>query len=1014
MTPSYLQKTATVLSLAALLSICFGHIDTASAEQSVPYQGVELFEEISKTEKTSPPFFSEDEWARMRSSYGFSFDYKDVHGLKVPVVNGNGLMGTSYMFSTFSLKQNDWDARIMAQQGINWLRANTRSVVDEGADPAEPDLWNQKLAIWKRYGIGTFIDSFSIKGYEPIMSRIYAAQGRELNPDYLKHSTGIEFADRYGDYFDPGYCSAVADMFADFAAAFKPAGNNIAYHPFDEARYPVSVNTAGSRLHWQRFVRDLYADETPGSDTNGDGMTFNSSYGKSFGKWEDVEQFAELETSEDKSKSRLDLTWKEMSFAEFLQAMAGRVKKVDPEAFWVHSYVLTDGISAIASQPDINALGVGNYSNYARSGFYAAASHFYGKPAVASHINTYKGNYYAVRSIGVGSLPYFNGMMWWHFTNGCSDKLAGIDYGSNYGLVNWWTVNDQYPINWGAKINKVTEYDGKFLVIPQLAPFINRFSSVPEENREGILWLDAPTEYLVRDNHYVAQQALAFGKTKPNLSRYKAIIYAPDQPCISGKVRKSLEAYVRQGGTVILSPYTVGRGKTILGEDNSVAWWRGLKLERDYPGSTLLYADNFQTKEKWEKDRHSLEGTCDLWRGMDDNLGAYPYGTEGTFTYKFNIDKKFIAVRIYDEHAAWAGKDRVRMWISGNGTDWVLQHDDPVNDRIGRRCFDRLYEIDKDFKGSRTLYVKYSLYAGDPGRSAGDNRGATLREFRLEGLTAEEVASHKEWQGNPSSTASLGGSILTVSSIEPFFRAESGKMISGGEIKDSTGKSYPLVLVQEDGRGKWVHVNFPALFRFKNADGTEDWANWQGRFGLLNAIVKTYAGKSLKDYMSVYTAKGEGCILAVRPMELGPPETLKKCKIQVKADHPKTVVFETFDKKLEVGPFVSATSGGISFETDMSADFAAKLWVTKPYGKPVMLYADGSFKHVARLDDGIYDAKRKTLKLTFAEKAYVSSPYMPKEAVAENGKKLNFSYDSKKHLITIDGTGDVSRITIRF
>jgi hypothetical protein len=365
------------MNAGTVVPMLIGLLLSAAADAPGPgaaHQGVEMTEVFSRVERNHPPFFSEEEWAAFPATRAYTFGYSDVHRPRVPLVSGRALTGTTYGFSAFPVARHEWDARILAGQGVNILRSSPRSVDAEGDDPADLHLWLEKAARWKAQGIGVFVDFTGIHGMAQVMRSVYGDKPPPAMQTFLRHATAGHVMDKVGDYFNPEYVEAALRITLDFCRAFVPAGNVIALHPHDEPELAhAGPFTEAARRNFQEWTRQLFDDTTPGLDSNGDGATFNETYGGDCTVWDEADLRPPETLSADQKgrRERLENIWRKLGFVRFLNRLAEGVKAEFPDLFWVHSYLDRDRISVPASQPGIDMLAVGNYSSYARSARYA-------------------------------------------------------------------------------------------------------------------------------------------------------------------------------------------------------------------------------------------------------------------------------------------------------------------------------------------------------------------------------------------------------------------------------------------------------------------------------------------------------------------------------------------------------------------------------------------------------------------------------------------------------------------
>jgi hypothetical protein len=240
----------------------------------------------------------------------------------------------------------------------------------------------------------------------------------------------------------------------------------------------------------------------------------------------------------------------------------------------------------------------------------------------------------------------------------------------------------------------------------------------------------------------------------------------------------------------------------------------------------------------------------------------------------------------------------------------------------------------------------------------------------------------------------LGGERRRLQDLETVLPAERGEVISGGA-------RYPLVFVRREGKGKWVLINLAPIFRMGEPFGDWEPLRHTARFRLLRAIVEKYAGVRLPYRFEMQTYQGLDCALAIwEPAPEGDVEG-DGARVQVTTRHRRVVAFEAFEHRMYGGRSLAARAGRVQIPADMGPG-RAKLWVVKPYGKPVVLMTDGTLPHRARLDDGRVDGRALTFR--FAERAYISSPMRPARVLID-GNPAPFAYDEATGLLTIERTG---------
>lgn len=971
--------------------------------------------------RTSPPLFSPQQWSRLPGARDFEYGLVERNGIATPMLNEEPLLGVSYRYCAFSFEQAEYDSRILAAAGVNILRSSVRSVAEEGGEPASIRLWREKSAPFHRHGVGVMLDSVFGRAYiDSGLQDLYAnVVGQPLPPAFLRgmqHPVGRR--GRYGDFFDADYRRAHGQVLAELLQALGPQPIvGFIYSDEPELRWSACPPTETASEDFRRFLKRFYQDSGPDTDSSGDGVTFNTAFGKHWRAWEDVQPFSEDEYRALGHVRALMGVWMGSGHARFMDTLSAECQRVLPTASVSEAYIGGEQVSLLNAMPHMRYVGFGNYGRIARTALYTGMAHAYGKPSYTFHINRGQSDYQGARFVGVASLPFTAGQIWWHLTVGANDAQDS-DYGRRYSLANWWEHNDLHPANWGgAKLNRLVEHDPRFLIIPQIRPFLGRFDSTPQEQENGVLWIDPPCEDLVRHTHCVTEEALVLGEQELDLDRYRLVILLARRPAMFRETHARLRAYVHQGGTVLININEIGSGRTIFGQDNRSVWMEGYRTGRATvvpEAETLIYEDSFVDYKRWQADRFSHEGRCSLVSDRTKHgVGAYPYGANGSFVYRFHIPERFDHFRISDIHTVWAETNEVKLWVSPDNATWRIVHDDVPQDVSAYR-FSRVFSSAKELGPDREIYLKYSFHAGNAKRHPEDNRGASLRYFKLEGLSGNDLADLPEWSGQHTSTATLGDGLYRCDKLEPYVLPAEG-MTGHGTVTDTTGVERPFSIVAPEGKGRWIAWNSPeSIITLGHGANGFDRDVFAAKWDLLDRVVREHTDGRIEDYREPYVVQGDGCLMAATWYGgMG----LREHPVRFAAPWPKTVCYEVLDDVSEGGRYLETGTGTGEFTKDLSAGGrVAHLWALKPYARPIVLYADGTVKHRMRLDDGVLDRLAEggsELRFTMARKAVISSPVPPRYA-RHQGRDAEWTYDETTGTARVTGTGDLGECVLAF
>ncbi len=263
--------------------------------------------------------------------------------------------------------------------------------------------------------------------------------------------------------------------------------------------------------------------------------------------------------------------------------------------------------------------------------------------------------------------------------------------------------------------------------------------------------------------------------------------------------------------------------------------------------------------------------------------------------------------------------------------------------------------------------------------------GPTLHGRDQSKLWWEYLKLQRREFGSGETTVTYAGSKWSFPFIAPYFTGGEG-IVEESNVTDSSGVSYPLLLVRKIGKtGKWVFINVPGI--------------WETSFSLLREIVQSESGINLPDPSKPRVYSGQNFALVIGGSE---PE-----EVSIPCSYNEAVVLDVISRKV----FTDRTSNGLLRLPEKIAPGEAKLWVVKPYGKPIVLYTDGNLNHVACISDGDY--KENVLKFKFAEQAFVSAPIRPK-LLTIRGKPAEFQYDEENQLVTIARVGDLAEAKLEF
>jgi len=457
--------------------------------------------------------------------------------------------GLSADFADLSIETNATLAPMLARSGVNAVSFNIR-----GPNHNWPH-WQDVQRTWTDAKISCFWDSPTtlaeterFLGFEP---GGLGLDDRAVMEDGTRAWFGAR--PRLGNFFDPGFSMQTRRVTTALANRLKgAAGYRISSDAVlgDGSHDPASLNS------WRVFLRRLFADDTPDSDTNGDTTTFNQAFGTGYLSWEQTPRFGSVDMR-DPVKRRLTDFWLADSYAAFVESVSRGLKQLDPKL------VLGPGVgSSVVGSVDSSLLAAGASTGaiFATSVDAAAslrcASAALGKSVVASGIELVPGDTTASRMRAMRLLPYVSGAFF---------DAAGLVKPASE-----------------AQSTSAPVFDPAFSVIPELAPFVGQFTVPGAE----VLWILSPGGDSTIDGHLfnadtVSEHLLALSPDSCDFARYKLVIYRSNGPSLSTLILQKLFSYALKGGCVIVDAFRVADGPTVTGRSNAMFWWERLKPVRE-------------------------------------------------------------------------------------------------------------------------------------------------------------------------------------------------------------------------------------------------------------------------------------------------------------------------------------------------------------------------------------------------------------------------------------------------
>jgi len=999
------------------------------------------------------PVFGEvyRESAMLQQPEEMNLHFRVIGGVEIPFLNEDeGLRGVRVANGAGKpLEQTEYEAAWLRMQGVNHVRTTAWRGQQRDLNIIEPKTahsvpiahWFKYFETLEKYGITFTIDNPSVRfrdlaGFLP--ESLYAGMDDHImledgKPGYF-YGGGAT-----GNIYDP----KCIDLFAmkeqlvtrDLLSNKGHVGIQMSNEPLTGASYD-----AQGRLHWQHFLRELFGDSTPGTDSNGDGQTFNQAYSTDYEGWDEVEIFTSGRMDEEggqpaRLKCRLFDYWVGTAWANYQQKMAQAATEMRPELYVAMSSNGYIGggqdLSTIASLPSVRGLYRNIYVDPTYVFYSAAVAHAFGKPLLISEANVHYFDSQRIFPFIAASLPYTSAYEW--FTMSYRDDSLANAWGLEHNIVNWWIegnwLDKTYP-EWKTldiSLYHPAQFDSRWEAFVKFAPFVSRFFASPQEQQSGILWLitSHPMTYpstrgLLYQSHAVTDQAMMISKDVIDLQKYPVVIvFTPvDAGLLYKEIYDKLNTYVRAGGTLIFCPASFCEAVDIQGRPCAEYWgadWVMAETERSLLqlGKTAISEFEPYIVSKTNVELNKV--------GIRLNQNG-----QGEVVYKIPLPPGGKTLLLESNHIPWDEDGGITLYESFDGRLWNEVFTGGKN--FAPNIFHK--SIDLSGRQAADYYLKYVITRNAGAKTyEGDNWywlsptarfNTHVRGLRVDVLGSKADSGRYECRIGSKSFNGWGGGHY-------FSMKSSAGCRSLGSVRTPSGVAFPLAYEEQSGNGKIVYINQPDIFNFFTNGYPNDVELWQQKFDVLSGIVEETSGCRLPCYRGVHVYKGKDAVLAnyyaedhfftpfnhiekTHPQQAGKSVSLD---ISVAADAERMVVFDTFSLETVNGPCIQAAEGQLKFKAEFEFPWSFHLWVAKPYGMPVLLYADGTFLRAADISNGLWDEKTGVLSFDCVDRAFVSSPIPPKKVTA-NGKPVEFYYDSQKRLIQIKGDGFLANVEILF
>lgn len=957
------------------------------------------------------PAYSEQEMKALQAEAvpPLELQTKEQNGLRFSLVNGKAVNALDPgNITNMDLEMIRSIAPVFRAMGFNAVAIGYRDDPKASNVRVTPEHIAAAIRIFKENGLAIIMRNHD----EEFAARLWPQMG--IDPELLARYEKGRIYRTWGNILSEDFASAQRAIFQKELEHLNREGSLLAFQPNDEFSGPIVPVVSGSEEQgkFQKFAKRVFGDISPGEDSNGDGTTYNAHFGTNFPAWEDVVA-PEIGRGVFGHHYR-DIPVKvaqfhKMFIADVWSRHISRLGELVGEQKGLVTYnygqSANNWLSLLAAAEHSSAVDPIMYDPHFNFSYYAGAGWLFGKPSLASWVNTFKGDYQQTRFLGVRNLPYTPRLVWWHMTIGTPAEEAGA-WGSDYNLADQ-SEFDGLPIQWPGPVNRLVKIDPRMKAIGEVAPFIGRFSAKPRMEQRGVLWVSPETSFPI-DDYWVSEEVLSMHADRIPWDRLKLVIYSGSG--LDQKIYETLRKFVASGGTVLVDAARLAKAPDYLGRTNDHWRFGGELVDVAIPTSDkFFYSDSFNSFYQWHGDRKNATAAM-KWPAVEETGGMLwmmagdQKNRTGSFEYEFSIPPEIGALLIEDAPIAWTQGSVTRLDYRWGGAGWRTVYQFATPDTGGdNKLLLKLPDVPGQPRDLRLRYTFTDIRSPVKNEYSNDPRNVGVRGVRFSGVETGKIEQAERVMDAERMQIELGEVRLGLRRQYDMLVASGTSAWTNprGSIRNGT-EVHPAFVDVPEGKGRWILALSGAVFA-ESEDRT-------ARKAMLSAIAAE-AGVPLLDAADPYILQSEdqGAVLAYRDGGGKADPKFADTEVRAECRLASPVVFDVFNKKPV--SFRRENDTRIAWNADLSGAMSDAIWVIKDGTDPVLLCADGSAKYGLRVDDG----KFADGKLTFhcAENAYVASRTAP-ISVSSPAGKVRFSHDAKSGILSITGPGALAEVTVEF